>query len=107
MEDDLNTADAIASLFELVKYTNSNFDESSNQVLVVMAYNILMELSKVLGILEKEEAILEDEILKLIEKRTQARLDKDYKLSDEIRDILKEKGIVLEDSPEGVKWKRI
>ncbi len=107
MEDDLNTADAIASLFELVKYTNSNFDESSNQVLVVMAYNILMELSKVLGILEKEEAILEDEILKLIEKRTQARLDKDYKLSDEIRDILKEEGIVLEDSPEGVKWKRI
>ena len=107
MEDDLNTADAIASLFELVKFTNSNFDEKTNEILVVEAYNMLMELSIVLGILRKEEKILEDEILELIEKRTQARIDKDYKLSDEIRDLLKEKGIVLEDSSEGVKWKRI
>ncbi len=107
MDDDLNTADAIGSLFELVKYTNTNFTDKTNQQLVERAYNILMELTKVLGILRKTEELLEDEILELIEKRSQARLDKDYKLSDEIRDLLKEKGIVLEDSSEGVKWKRI
>lgn len=107
MEDDLNTADAIASLFELVKYTNTSFDEDTNRELIERAYNILLELTKVLGILGKEDEILEDEILDLIEKRTQARIDKDYKLSDEIRDLLKDKGIVLEDSSEGVKWKRI
>ena len=67
----------------------------------------MLELTKVLGILRKEDEILEDEILELIENRTQARINKDYKLSDEIRDLLKDKGIVLEDSPEGVKWKRI
>lgn len=107
MEDDLNTADAIASLFELVKYTNTVFEEKTNKHVIEKAYNILVELTKILGILGKEEEILEDEILELIEKRTQARINKDYKLSDEIRDILKEKGIVLEDSSEGVKWKRI
>ena len=107
MEDDLNTADAIGSLFELVKYTNTNFSDKTNQQLVERAYNILMELTNVLGILRKTEELLEDEILELIKKRSQARLDKDYKLSDEIRDLLKEKGIVLEDSSEGVKWKRI
>lgn len=107
MEDDLNTADAISSVFELVKYTNSNIDEKSNKVVVDKALNILLELSKILGILEKKDKILEDEILELIEKRTQARIQKDYKLSDEIRDLLKDKGIVLEDSSKGVKWKRI
>lgn len=107
MEDDLNTADAIASLFELVKHTNTSFDENTNYGLIERAYNILLELTKVLGILRKEDEILEDEILELIENRTQARINKDYKLSDEIRDLLKDKGIVLEDSPEGVKWKRI
>ena len=107
MEDDLNTADALAALFELVKYTNTSFNETTNNKLIDRAHNILLELSKVLGILGKKDEILEDEILELIEKRTQARVDKDYKLSDEIRDILKDKNIVLEDSPEGVKWKRI
>ena len=107
MEDDLNTADAIASVFELVKYTNTNFDENTNKELILSAYNMLLELAKVLGILVKEDELLEDEILKLIENRTQARINKDYKLSDEIRDLLKDKGIILEDSSEGVKWKRI
>lgn len=107
MDDDLNTADAISSLFELVKYTNTNFDEKTNKLLIEKAYSMLLELSKILGILGKAEGILEDEILELIEKRTQARVDKDYKLSDEIRDLLKDKGIVLEDSSEGVKWKRV
>jgi cysteinyl-tRNA synthetase len=107
MEDDLNTADAIAAVFELVKYTNTNFLETTNKKVIQYSYDILLELTKVLGILGKKDELLEDDILKLIEKRSQARLDKDYKLSDEIRDTLKEKGIVLEDSSEGVKWKRI
>ncbi len=107
MKDDLNTADAISSIFELVKFANLNLHENSSKVIIEKAYNLLCELSDVLGILIKNDEILEDEILALIEKRTQARKDKDYKLSDEIRDELKEKGIVLEDAQEGVKWKRI
>lgn len=107
MEDDLNTADAISSLFELTKFANSNIDESKCKGIVSYTYNTMMELAKVLGVLNRKEEILENEILELIEKRTQARKNKDYKLSDEIRDLLKENGIVLEDTPNGVKWKRI
>lgn len=107
MEDDINTADAISFLFELIKFSNSSINENSSKKLVQRSYDLLLELSKVLGILNKQDEILEDEILELIEKRTQARKDKDFKLSDEIRDILKSKGIVLEDTQEGVKWKRI
>lgn len=106
MEDDINTAGAISSIFDLVRFSNSNINESSSKKLVEEAYNVLLELSEVLGILNKSEEILEEDILKLIEKRSQARKNKDYELSDEIRDILKEKGIVLEDTEEGVKWKR-
>lgn len=107
MEDDLNTADAISALFDLVKFANLNLDESSSKTIIEKTYRLLCELGNVLGILYKNDEILEDEILDLIEKRTQARKDKDFKLSDEIRDRLKEKGIVLEDTQEGVKWKRI
>lgn len=107
MEDDLNTADAISSIFDLVKFANLNINEKTSKKLVKKAYDMLAELSGVLGILNKEEEILEEEILELIEKRSQARKNKDYKLADEIRDKLKENGIVLEDTQEGVKWKRI
>jgi cysteinyl-tRNA synthetase len=107
MEDDINTADAIASLFELIKFTNSNFDEKTPKSVIQYAYDNLVKMSKILGILYKENEILEDEIMELIEKRTQARKNKDYRLADKIRDQLKEMGIVLEDTPEGVKWKRI
>lgn len=107
MEDDLNTADAIASIFELVKFSNSNLDEKSSRKIVEKAYDLLLELSNVLGILNKKDEILEDEILDLIEKRTEARKNKNFKLADEIRDTLKEKGIILEDTQEGVKWKHI
>ena len=106
MEDDINTADALASVFELVKYTNTEFDENTNKKVIEKAYEIFMELTRVLGILNKGEEILEDEILELIEKRGQARKNKDFKLADEIRDLLKEKGIILEDTQDGVKWKR-
>lgn len=107
MEDDLNTADAIAAIFELVKYINTNIDEDSNRIVVKKAYDILMELAGVLGILSNEEEILEEEILELIEKRSEARKNKDYGLADEIRDKLKDRGIVLEDTQDGVKWKRV
>ena len=107
MEDDLNTADAIASIFELIKFSNSKINENSSKKIAKRSYDLLLELSKVLGILNRKDEILEEEILELIEKRTQARKDKDFKLSDEIRDILKDKGIVLEDTQEGVKWKHI
>lgn len=107
MEDDLNTADAISTIFELVKFANSNIDKNTSKKTIEKAHNMLVELSGVLGILNKKEEILEEEILDLIEKRNQARKNKDYGLSDEIRDDLKEKGIVLEDTQEGVKWKRI
>lgn len=107
LEDDLNTADAIASLFEIVKYSNSNFSEQTSKNMVQYTYDNLLKLSRILGLLSRTEEILEEEILALIDRRTQARKDKDYKLADEIRDELKEKGIVLEDTQEGVKWKRI
>ncbi|QQY79435.1 cysteinyl-tRNA synthetase [Keratinibaculum paraultunense] len=107
MEDDLNTADAIASLFDIVKYSNTKFNERTPKHVIQYTYDTLMELSNVLGILSKEDEILEEDIIKLIEKRTQARKDKNYELADSIRDQLKKKGILLEDTPEGVKWKRI
>ena len=107
MEDDLNTADAIAAVFELVKYANTHVNEKNSKELIRKTYDLLMELCNVLGILNKKEEILEEEIVEFIEKRTEARKNKDFKLADEIRNILKEKGIVLEDTQEGVKWKRV
>ena len=106
MEDDLNTADAIASLFNISKYANSNFNEKTSKSVIQYTYDTFMELADVLGLLYRKEEILEEEILELIEKRTQARKDKNYQLADEIRDELKNRGIILEDTPEGVKWRR-
>ena len=107
MDDDLNTADAVSSVFELAKFANSNLDEENSKEAVAYILNLYMKLSKVLGILTKEDEILEDQILELIEQRTSARKNRDFKKADEIRDHLKEKGIVLEDTSDGVKWKRI
>ena len=107
MDDDINTADAISSLFELTKYINTQFDDKTQKPILKYAYDTMMELSKVLGILDKRDEILEHEIIELIEKRTEARKNKDYQLADEIRDSLKGKGIILEDTSDGVKWKRV
>ena len=107
MDDDLNTADAISSLFDLARYANTNFDETTSKEDLEYAYKTFIDLSDVLGILYRKEEILEEEILELIEKRTKAREDKNYQLADDIRDELMEKGIVLEDSADGVKWKRM
>lgn len=107
MEDDLNTANAISTLFDLVKYINSNLSEGSSKELTSKAYDVFKNLAGVLGILASNDEMLEEEIVELIEKRSEARKNKDYQMADEIRDELLEKGIVLEDTQEGVKWKRI
>ncbi len=107
MEDDLNTADAISFIFELIKYTNTNFNSHTPMKVVKIAYDTLNELSNILGILVKKDEILDDDIIEMINKRNEARDKKDYALADEIRDELKEKGIILEDTPEGTKWKRV
>ena len=107
MDDDLNTADAVAALFDLVKYTNSNFSEESSRKVVQYGYDTLMKLAMVLGILTKKDEILDDEIQKLIEDRNEARKNKDFAKADQIRDGLLDQGIVLEDTRDGVKWKRV
>ncbi|WP_290771636.1 cysteine--tRNA ligase [Anaerofustis sp.] len=106
MEDDINTANAVSTVFELSKDINTNIDENSSKEAAQCAYDIYMELNNVLGLLSrrKEKDILEDEIVNLIEKRQEARKNKDFALADEIRDDLLDRGIVLEDTREGVKW---
>lgn len=110
MDDDLNTADAIAAIFDMVKEVNSNITASSDssRAIIEFSYSLIKELGKVLGIAQKQrEKNVDTEIQELIDKRQQARKEKNWKLADEIRDKLKEMGIVLEDTPQGVKWKRI
>lgn len=106
MRDDINTADAITALFELVKYVNQNFDEATNRELVGKYLDKYNELSGVLGLLYRQDEILEEEILDLIDRRQEARKNKDYQLADEIRDRLLEEDIILEDTQDGVKWRR-
>ncbi|RGD74991.1 cysteine--tRNA ligase [Anaerofustis stercorihominis] len=106
MEDDINTANAVSTIYDLSKDINSNVNENSSKEMIKKSYEMYMELNGVLGLLtkEKEDEILEDEILELIEKRQEARKNKDFALADKIRDDLLDKGIVLEDTREGVKW---
>ncbi len=107
MEDDLNTADAISAIFELVKYTNSNITSDSAKELVKAAYDMLKKLCNVLGIItEVKKEKLDSEIEALIEERQAARKSKNFARADEIRDQLAAEGIILEDTREGVKWKR-
>lgn len=108
MEDDLNTADAISAIFELVKEINVQIaNGNTNKSFLEGALSLFKELTGVLGIVRKGEDTLEAEVEKLIEERQQARKAKNYKLADEIRDKLKDMGIELQDTPNGVKWKKI
>jgi cysteinyl-tRNA synthetase len=107
MDDDINTADAIAVIFELVRDLNSNLDAASSQPAIMAGQNIFAELTTVLGLAVKEkETNLEEAVEDLIAQRQAARKAKDFKRADEIRDELLAKGIVLEDTREGVKWKK-
>lgn len=107
MDDDFNTADALAAIFELVKFANTNVDENSSREFAGGLYEELFKLSDVLGLkIEKKEEILNKEIEDLIQERQAARKAKDFKRADEIRDELLKKGIILKDTREGVKWQR-
>lgn len=107
MEDDFNTADAISAIFELVKFANTNASEESSQTFVRMLKEEILMLSDICGLLvEKADEILDSEIEQLIEERQEARKAKNFARADEIRNMLSERGILLEDTREGVKWKR-
>ena len=108
MDDDFNTADALAAVFELVKFANTNVQEGSSKEFEETALEVMTKLCDVLGlILDKKEEILDEEIENLIAERQAARKAKDFARADEIRGLLLDKGIELKDTREGVKWKRI
>lgn len=107
MEDDFNTADAIAAVFDLVKFANTTADAQGSREYAKSLYELLVRLTDVLGlIVEKKEEILDTEIEALIAERQAARKEKNFARADEIRDELAAKGIVLLDTREGVKWKK-
>lgn len=107
MEDDFNTADAVSAIFELVKLANSTADASSTKSYVSCLLKEIEQLCDVLGIItERKTEVLDSEIEEMIAARQQARKDRNFALADEIRGKLLDMGIVLEDTREGVKWKR-
>ena len=107
MDDDFNTADAIAAVFDLVKYINTTSDGSRSKDYLESLFARLKTLTDVLGIIiEKEEEMLDADIEAMIEKRQAARKAKDFALADQIRDEHLAKGIILKDTREGVKWKK-
>ena len=107
MDDDFNTADAIAAIFDLVKFANTTADEKSSKAYAEALREKIQELCDIMGLItEKKEELLDEDIEKLIEERQAARKAKNFARADEIRAELLEKGIVLEDTREGVKWKR-
>ena len=107
MDDDFNTADAVAAIFDLVKYINTTTDAESSKEYLQKLFDLLVKLTGVLGlIVDKKEEILDEDIEKLIEERQAARKAKDFARADAIRDELLEKGIILKDTREGVQWKR-
>lgn len=107
MDDDLNTADALSVIFELVKFANTNAKAESSKELLQALREKIVELSDICGlIVEKDAELLDSEVEALIEERTMARKNKDFARADAIRQELLDKGIVLEDTREGVKWHR-
>lgn len=107
MDDDFNTADAITAIYELVKFANINVNENSSKEFAELVDNQLETLTDILGLISNEEGsvlIDEAEIEALIQKRQDAKKAKDFALADKIREDLKEKGIILEDTRQGVRW---
>jgi cysteinyl-tRNA synthetase len=107
MDDDLNTADAITAIFDLVKDINLNLDENNSKEMLEKTLELLKKLTKVLGIMEEEQGEISEEVERLIEERNKARKDKDFARADEIRDELKDMGIEIKDTRSGTTWKRI
>ncbi len=107
MDDDFNTADAVSAIFELVKFVNTNVSEASSKAFLEAVKEKIVVLSDICGlIVDKQEEMLDADIEKLIEERQMARKAKNFARADEIRGELLAKGIILEDTREGVKWKR-
>lgn len=108
MDDDFNTADAIGVLFELVRAVNTGMAEHTPSRLVAeQSLKMIREITDVLGLLyEEKEESLDEKVQNMIEERQAARKSKDFKKADAIRDALKAMGIVLEDTPQGVKWRK-
>lgn len=107
MEDDFNTADAIAAVFELVKYANTTTDGESSKAYLQALLEMIVKLTDVLGIVvEEKEELLDGDIEALIQERQAARKERNFARADEIRGELLARGIILEDTREGVKWKR-
>ena len=107
MDDDFNTADAVSAIFELVKLANSTANEESTRAYAELLAGTIAKLSDVLGIItERKAEVLDSKVEELIAARQQARKEKNFALADEIRQKLLDMGIVLEDTREGVKWKR-
>ena len=108
LDDDFNTADAITQVYEIVKLVNSKISEHSNILFLLASYNIINCLSNTLGIyLKRDNQNIDKEIEDMIEARNEARKNKDFAKADEIRQKLLDMGIELEDTRQGVKWKRI
>ena len=108
MDDDFNTADAITAIFDLIKDINTNVTINSSKELCEKALDLIRELGEPLGILQKStKCSLEEEIERLIEERQKARKERNFALADKIRDDLKARDIILEDTPQGVRWKKI
>ena len=105
MDDDLNTADAIAAIFDIVYLANTEITADAAKQVIEKAINLIHELGAVLGLFMKDtKKTLDEEVEELIQKRNEARAAKNWAEADAIRDKLKEMNIVLKDTPNGVQW---
>lgn len=108
MDDDFNTADAVAAIFELIRYANTNVTTDSSKALIQTTLDLLKKLADVIGVdLALVQEMLDEEVEAMIEQRQQARKNRDFALADKIRDDLAAMGIILEDTREGVKFRRV
>ncbi|MCW6676170.1 cysteine--tRNA ligase [Aerococcaceae bacterium NML180378] len=107
MDDDVNASNGITEIFNLVKAINRYLEGNVSRETLTSMKQLLSEQLAIFGLELEEETLLDASIMALIEERTQARLNKDYARSDEIRDLLKLQGILLDDTPQGTTWKRV